>query len=292
MVGEIAGLSAAACWALGSLFFSRIGRTTSPEAMNLGKSLGAGLLLVTTAVLVGGGGFTLGPALLWLVLSAIAGITIGDTAYFGALVRLGMGPALLLLSSAPAFTALGGWALLGEPLTGRDLAGIAAVSVGIALVVWRPPPSGAPPERRASGVALGILAVIGQASGSLLSKQAMVLGITPIRAGGGRLLVGGLVLALVLAVRGRLRGATGELRMNRTWLRVGAASMVGSYLGIWLAQIAINGARSTGVAATLLGTSPIFALPIARIAGEKIELRAVVGALLGVGGVALLTSSA
>lgn len=292
MVGEIAGLCAAACWAAGSLLFSRIGRQTSPEAMNLGKCLAAGTLLFATALLLGAGTWSMGPALVWLVLSAIAGLTIGDTAYFGALVRLGMGPALLLLSAAPAFTAVGGWLFLGEPLTSRDLAGIGAVSVGIALVVWQPrgDRAKAGPERRlGEGVALGILAAICQATGSLLSKRAMVLGLTPIQTGGGRLLVGGVALAVFLAVRGRLAPAIRELDKDRTWVRVAGASLVGSYLGIWLAQVAIDGARSTGIAATLLGTSPIFALPIAKLAGEKIEARAVVGALLGVFGVALLT---
>lgn len=295
MVGEIAGLCAAACWALGSLLFSRIGRRTTPEAMNLGKCLFAGLLLSATALLFGSGPWVSGPAGVWLVLSAIAGLTIGDTAYFGSLVRLGLSPALLLLSSAPAFTALGGWLFLEEPLTSRDLAGIGAVSVGIGLVVWQPRKPGKAPgtERRVVvGVALGVLAAIGQASGSLLSKRAMVLGLTPLQTGGGRLLVGGLVLALFLTLRGKIAPVARELSADRTWLRVAGASLVGSYVGIWLAQIAIDGARSTGIAATLLGTSPIFALPIARIAGEKIEARAVVGALLGVGGVALLTSSA
>ena len=289
MIGELCGLAAAACWAVGSLLFSRIGKSTTPEAMNLGKCLSAGLLLSGTALAVGGGGGVFGPGLGWLALSAVAGLTIGDTAYFGALVRLGMAPALLLLSAAPAFTAVGGWLFLGEQLTSIDGAGIGAVTAGIALVVWQPGAPGAPERKLGPGIVLGIVAAMGQAAGSLLSKQAMLLGVTPLEAGGSRLLIGGVVLAAALALRGRLAPSVVALRSERTWLRVTAASLVGSYAGIWLAQVAIDRAKSTGIAATLLATSPIFAIPIARLAGETIRARAVAGAVLGVGGVALLT---
>ncbi len=293
MIGEVAGLCAAACWATGSLFFSRLGRHTSPEAMNLGKSAAAGSLLVFTALLLGWRGSMSGAAFGWLFASALAGITVGDMAYFGALVRLGMAPAVLLLSSAPVFTSIGGWIFLGESLGAREVLGIAAVTGGIALVVTAPARGPSAEVRHSgrwgAGIALGVLSALGQASGSLLSKQAMLLGVAPAEAGGLRLVLGGLVLGLILAARGRASTAVGELAKNRAWLRVAGASMLGSYAGIWLAQVAISRAKTTGVAATLLATSPIFALPIARLAGETIGLRAVLGAALGVGGVALLT---
>ena len=293
MTGELCGLAAAACWAGGSLLFSRIGRTTAPEVMNLGKSIAAGSLLVLTAIVLGWRGSMSGVAFGWLFASALAGITVGDTAYFGALVRLGLAPAVLLLSSAPVFTAMGGWVFLGESLDANEAAGIAAVTAGIALVVTAPASELSADARRTgrwgAGVALGLLAALGQAGGSLLSKQAMLSGVGPAETGGLRLLLGGTVLGLVLVARSRVAATVRELTTGRRWLRIAGASMLGSYAGIWLAQVAISRAKTTGIAATLLATSPICALPIARLAGETIRLRAVAGALLGVGGVALLT---
>src|SRR5688572_28864958 len=115
---------------------------------------------------------------------------------------------------------------------------------GIALVVTAPA-SGPSAEVRKGGawgvgIALGVLSALGQASGTLLSKRAMLLGVTPLEAGGLRLVLGGLVLGLILAARGRASGAVRELAKNRTWLRVAGASMLGSYAGIWLAQVAIS----------------------------------------------------
>src|SRR5205085_2067457 len=78
---------------------------------------------------------------------------------------------------------------------------------------------------------------------------------------------------------------TRALIAKRMWLRVGLASMVGTYCGIWLAQTALLKARSTGVATTLLATSPVFALPIAHLAGnERMTARAVIGVLIAIGG--------
>jgi len=95
---------------------------------------------------------------------------------------LGVRAALLLLSMAPVFAAVGGALWLSEPLGLRDALAIAAVLAGVALVVneqagaeaARGPLS---PRARAFGVTCGLIAAIAQASGSLLSRAAMATGV-------------------------------------------------------------------------------------------------------------------
>jgi drug/metabolite transporter (DMT)-like permease len=71
---------------------------------------------------------------------------------------------------------------------------------------------------------------------------------------------------------------------------VGGSAFVGTYVGMWLSQVAIGRASSTAVAATLLATSPIFALPIGRwLEAERITARALGGTVLAVAGLAALT---
>ncbi|MBI2388764.1 MAG: DMT family transporter [Deltaproteobacteria bacterium] len=291
-VGELAAVSAAVLWAIGSLLFARIGRDGVPAgAMNLGKLVVAGAALGATAFVRSGHVVPSGaPAhALWLLAaSAIVGLTIGDTAYFGAILALGVPRAILLLSSAPVFAALGGFFWLGERLDARALVGMALVFAGIALVVLRPSKGG---ERGlARGVALGLVAGIGQASGSLLSRRAMQVGIDPLAAASGRILVG-LVGVLALALITRDAAAwTRALLVRRTAVRISVAAMIGTYCGIWLAQTALLHARSTGVAATLLATSPVFALPIAHLLGqERMTARAAIGVLTAVAGIAALS---
>lgn len=298
-VGELAGLAAALAWAVGSTLFSRIGRAASPLSMNLGKCLSAGLLLGVTLVAMRGLAISApAPALGWLVASAVAGLTIGDTAYFNALVRLGVPRAILLLSTAPVFAAIGARIFLDEPLGARSALGIAVTLAGIALTVTSSTAdastghesSAAHRARTALGLGFGVLAGLGQAAGSLLSKQAMTAGLDPLFVSSGRLLVGGVTLLLAAAIRGRLPSVARDLGENRAWLRIAGAGLVGSYAGIWLSQIALAKTPSTGVASTLLATSPVFALPIAHLLGdERIRPRGAFGAFVTVGGVALLS---
>jgi drug/metabolite transporter (DMT)-like permease len=62
----------------------------------------------------------------------------------------------------------------------------------------------------------------------------------------------------------------------------------GPFLGVWLSQVAIK-YPATGIASTILSTTPIFLIPVAAIIErEKATLRAIVGALVAVAGVAML----
>ena len=266
MIGELAGLAAAACWAGGSLLFERIGASTSAGAMNLGKTTSAFAVLLLASVMVRGGTASLDGTPLELGLlagSAVVGITIGDTAFFGAVTRLGAPRAVLLLSTAPVF------AVVIESLRRAsipppwELAGTALTLAGVALVLTRSPLPGT--ARSTTGVWLGILAALSQGAGSVMSRGAMGGRIDPLSASWGRLLVAGIALAVLGVASGRLASWVRELTRKGTLVRVGAASFLGVVCGLFLSQVALARASSAGVAATLLATVPIFALPLAHV---------------------------
>lgn len=289
--GELAALAAALTWAIGSLLFGRIGRTVPPGAMNLGKLVSAGSLLAFTHLLISSRPFVpvgAGPTTVALLAaSGLLGLTIGDTAYFGAIVALGVPRAILLLSSAPVFATLIGWAWLGERLAPRALLGIGLTLGGVVLVVARRAAGAAPASAR--GVALGVIAALGQAGGSVLSRRAMQAGFEPLAAAVGRIAVGAVGLVVVASVTGHVRPWGAALARDRAWLAVTGASLIGTYGGIWLSQLALAHARSTGVASTLLATSPVFALPLAHALGaEKMTGRSALGVGLAMAGIALL----
>ncbi len=296
-VGELCAVLAAMTWAIGSMLFSRVGRTVSPGAMNMGKLVVSGTLLVATYVVLtqaSGGSVLASPAvppfaIALLVASSIIGLTIGDTAYFEAIVSLGVPRAILLLSSAPVFAALGGWLWLDERLDLRSMLGVGVTLSGIALVVLgRPGDGGLPATPR--GVAAGLIAGVSQGAGSLLSRRAMQAGIDPLASAAVRVCVGAIALLVFGVSIGKARGWARELSKDRAFLRVGLACLVGSYVGIWLSQVSIARASSTGVASTLMATSPAFALPLAHAFGfERTTSRAAVGVFVTLGGIACLT---
>lgn len=311
MIGELAALGASCCWAVGSHMFGRIGRSgeVPPGAMNLGKCLTAMALFAMTACVLGAFGGHVVPIVTpraagWLLASGFVGLALGDGAYFQSIVILGVRRALLLLSTAPVFAAIGGALWLGEQLGMREWAAILAVMVGVGVVVEErdagsvPPralaPSRpgepAPPRLTTAGVLFGIAAGLGQAVGSLMSRAAMTEGVTALDAALVRLPGGVMGILIFAALSRRLVGYTRALRRPRIMSAIAGSAAVGTYLGIWLSQFAIGHAGSTAIASTLLATSPIFALPLGKwLNADRISPRAMGGTLVACAGLMLLT---
>jgi drug/metabolite transporter (DMT)-like permease len=212
---------------------------------------------------------------------------------------LGVRRALLLLSTAPVFTAIGGALWLGEPPGPREAISIAAVLAGVGVVVNEqatraPEGEAAPPPAKKGTVLLGLLLGVGsgagQAAGSLVSRAAMASGVSPLDTALVRLPAALAGIVVLAGATGRLLPWARSLARPRLLAAISGAALVGTYLGIWLAQVAIGRSRSTAVASTLLATSPIFALPLGRwLEGERVTLRAIVGTLLACAGLGGLT---
>jgi drug/metabolite transporter (DMT)-like permease len=304
VIGEAAALGAAFCWAVGSHLWGRIGRSAdaAPGALNLGKCIAGALFFGATGLAVLGRpwpdlpGRTLG----LLVLSGIIGLTLGDSAYFGAMAILGVRRALLLLSTAPVFAALGDAVLLGQPPRAAEGAAIAAVLAGVAVVVYEQPtstPGDAPSPVLPRGTLIlglifGVGSGVGQAAGSLASRAAMTAGATPLETALVRVPAALAGMVALSAATGRLVPYARSLARPRLVGAIAGAAFVGTYVGIWLSQLAIGRSSSTAVASTLLATSPIFALPLGRwLNGERITARALAGTVLACAGLGALTFS-
>ena len=65
------------------------------------------------------------------------------------------------------------------------------------------------------------------------------------------------------------------------------AAFFGTYLAILLQQTALK-FTAAGIAQTLAATSPLFVLPIAVWLGELVTVRAVLGVLVAIAGIALV----
>jgi len=140
------------------------------------------------------------------------------------------------------------------------------------------------------GLLWGILAALAQAVGMVSSRFILVdQSISPLWSSLIRLTGGAVVLLLLLwRQQGRWVPAVSLPRLSgRAWVAVIIAATGGTYLGIWLQQIALQLAPAA-IAQTLMGTSPIFILPLVAFLGEKVSLRAVLGVGVAIAGIALL----
>jgi drug/metabolite transporter (DMT)-like permease len=290
-MGELAALTAALLWAAGSLLFARAGQRTAPVVLNLVKTAG-GLLMTALTVLALGGALV--PRQLtpdevgWLALSGVLGLTVGDSAFFVALNRLGARKAMLLWAVVPLATALLAWPVLDEVPGPAAAVGGAVTLAGVAWVLnERAPGGGAGAQGLGVGLAFGLVAVACQAVGSVTAKMAGTqldaVGLTLVR-----LFFGSVGLALQVLVQGRLREVKAILQERRELAIVMAATALGTWLGLWLSMASLK-LTLAAIAATLTATTPIFVLPLSRIfLKERLSLTAVAGAGVAVVGVAIL----
>ena len=298
-LGLAAAVTAALLWAIGSMLYRMVGRVLPPVRLNRAKGLAASLLFAGVVGWhwwrPGAGPLAVPPRMLALLAaSGVIGIGCGDTGYFAALNRLGPRRVLLLFTLAPVLTALLAWPLLDERPGALQAAGILLTCGGVGWVIAERTPGGGGFD--AAGTWFGIGAALCQAVGSLLSRHVFEqTGCDAALSALVRILGGTAVLLLMLPLDRALRVADDQpgTRATRpgpvaTWLLLGAAMFLGTFLGIWLQQLAFKLSDNVGVAATLLATSPLFILPLAAAAGERVSARAVAGAALSVLGVAVL----
>lgn len=289
-MGELAALSAAALWAFASLLFTGLSRDHGPIVMNTLKCVIAVGLLILTLVILEGHPWPVGVGsadLAILGISGLVGLTIGDTAYFNALTRIGPRRALLMMALVPPTTALIAWPLLNEIVTLPMVAGMLLTVAGVVWVIRERTPE-ARQTAEAAGLAFALVAMVCQSTGNVLAKlggtDASALGISVVR-----VLAGSVGLLVVLSVRRRLGELAAPLQRPAIRSRILLATFLGTYLGIWLINMGLKWTSHTGIAATLSSTSPIFILPLAWVVlGERFSARAVVGALIALLGVALL----
>jgi drug/metabolite transporter (DMT)-like permease len=96
-------------------------------------------------------------------------------------------------------------------------------------------------------------------------------------------------LAAGAAVLRRPRNFGDLARDRRALLQTLGGTVFGPFLGVWMSLYAVSRAN-TAVASTILAASPVFVIPLVRVVhGERASWRAWAGAIVAVGGVALLT---
>lgn len=289
--GEAACLGAAFLWAFSvGLFRDPIRRHGAP-AVNLVKCAIATALLGATIAIAGSASSIVaaGPRSLTLVVvSAWIGLTLGDTALFGAVARIGPSKALLLQTLAPVFTAVLAWVWPGEVPSRFQAWGSVLVLAGVGLVVARPEPAdGATGAAGTGGFALGVLSAWGQGTGIVLAKAGME-SMPVLPAAFVRMAAGTAGLVVLAAATGRLSRVASAARGGDRG-RIAGASVLGAYVAMMLMMAGVATAHAS-VAAVLLSTTPVFGLGVDFVMlGRRPTVRGVVGTIVAVAGVFVLS---
>ncbi|MGF1722455.1 DMT family transporter [Vibrio kyushuensis] len=288
--GEIAALSAAVVWAVATWIYSQFSHQFSAMQLNIVKGTIASAMMLLVLPLIPVPDFSLTPTYIAvLAVSGVIGIAIGDSAYFAALKRIGPNKTLLLESLAPPLSGVLALVFLGTVISMQAWLGVVITTVAVASVVFQPNDDANPVSR--SGIGYGLLASVCQASGVVISHYALVAGnLPPLLGALIRLAVGVLAVALIIcwfedkpfkAIKMNLRSMG-----NRSFLWLFSAIFVGTFLALWLQQVALKHANPA-IAQTLIATSPLFILIIYAIRREAITKQSVIGTLFALVGISL-----
>ena len=285
ILGITAALASSASWALGSILFKRLGETLSPLAMTLAKGTVSIILIGVVLCFMGFSELTLEPLLL-LAASGVLGIAVADSLFFEALQDLGPHALAVLMMLGMVITPIMAVLFLGESPTLLAWTGIALVVAGIGVVLHA---KFAGDEERSSfrGAILGTLSVICMAVSMIIAKKGLA-SISAMQATFIRMVAGTVGMLLCGILMGRLGKWMLPFREPRLFGLFVLSVCVVTFGGFWLSLVAIKYV-DVSIAYTLNSTEPLFILPLAvLILKERITLRALLGTVVALGGIACL----
>jgi len=287
--GELSALTTAALWSVSALAFASATMRAGSLSINVVRLV---LALLYLSVLVPLAGIELhvsSSQMILLGISGIIGFAFGDSFLFAAFKEVGARLSMLIMASAPAVASILAFFFLHENLSVWGVIGMATTLAGISIVV-RERNQGTSGPIVGRGIIYAIFAAIGQGVGLIFAKRAFIQGevngfiatLIRIAASLTIMLPVGVALARDPAVFGWI------IRDRRAVIFTAVGAVFGPFLGVYFSLVAVAN-TDVGVAATLMATVPILMLPLVRVVGkEHLTWKAVAGAFIAVGGVAIL----
>jgi len=295
-IGELAALGAALAFSFTSTFFTLAGRkfgAISSLAFSLPISF---VILIVVHTLMVGEVFPLSAGLdrwFYLTVSGIMGFVISSIFILRAFQYIGPRLSLLVSSSSPILGAILAWIFLGQELPANAVLGIALVLGGILWVVSEGGGDKSKLEEinpdYQKGLMFAFAGALGQAVSFVFSSQGVSGDFPAMSASLMRTFVGLVTLWLVIIaqrnVRSNIKLLTSE---GRSMVFIFIAAVSGPVIGASLVLLSLQ-FTSVGVSSTLSNTTPIILIPIGYfVFKEKITLRAIVGTIIAIAGIAIL----
>lgn len=304
--GLIFALFATISWSLGIFPFTQGARRLGVNELNHFRLLLATIVIGIVSFIVAPESFVelfssdYLTAWIWLGLSGLIGLSIGD--HFGFAMYAILGPRLgsVLTTFAPAAALLLGSLLLSENISMLGIIGMSITIIGVITISLGKSERDLVPDHGhgsiAKGVLFGILAALCQGAGLVLAKKGMLSeymfhhSVHPVHATFIRLLTGTLILHILTLIRGKIVPVyTPVLKNQNNGIRYAMlGTFFGPVFGVTMSIYAV--ARiDASVAQTIFSLVPVAAIILTYFRHhEKISLKSMTGVLVALLGVFIL----
>ena len=301
LYGMILSLCASIFWTFSPVFFAAAGRKIGPYRVNVNRLIMAGLMLCAIGLVYapfapGGHPFVIPwRGGLYLALSGLLGLVVGDMFYLKALIMIGPRRTTQFITLAPILPVMVAWIVLGERLSWNILLGIVMIIGGIAYIVFHEQtPLGEvtaePGSFSTKGFFIALIAIVFHSMGAIMARWAFVEApqIDPVIATVVRVASSAVIMALVALFRNDLFGSIRSLRTPGALSRLTGGVLAGPVIGMIFYVSAFKFAYA-GVVSTLSGFSPVLILPIIAIRYRvKIRIETIIGAVVTVAGASIM----
>ncbi len=305
-IGEVISLAVAVLWTAAALTCEVSSKRIGVASTNVWRMLLGLLFSMLLCWKIMGSAFPLYADVetwLWLFASGVVGFVIGDICLLNSYMTIGSRYGQLFMTTAPIFSAISAWALMGQHMTLMNIIAMLVTLLGIAISVL-----GRGQGKKLvsldlplKGVLFGLGAGVGQGVGYVLS----VIGLhhytdivpkdylakfsleIPFSANIIRLVAGLLCFTTLLIIKGKVSEFKCSSIDPKGMFYVVLAVLTGPVIGVGLSLMASQ-YTVAGVASTIMATTPIMILlPTYFFFHQKITIKSVLGAIISVVGVAM-----
>lgn len=301
--GLIAAVITLFCWTIGTFAFTKASELYIPKSINRVRLLFATVLL-TVIVCVWQ---QISPLelfqsplpehWLWLGISGVVGLSIGDYFAFSAYKMMGSSRTSLFSTFAPGAALFGGFIFLGEQMNAVGLIGM-AISVG--GLVWFIQSASAHQyteenkEHLRKGIIFAILGALCQGLGLVFAKKGLILEsetgrLMPVHATWIRMFAATIVIYVMGIFKGNLWGEFKAVTFTPAIIKpVAIGTVFGPVIGVSMSLFAAS-VIEVSLAQTIFSLLPISVMLAAVLMRrEKLDLTSFIAALIGVAGVFIL----
>jgi drug/metabolite transporter (DMT)-like permease len=302
--GILFAILATLSWAIGIFPFTEAARRLGTNTLNHFRLVLASLLIGILALLTGNNFLGIFSeeyknAWLWLGLSGIIGLTIGDYFAFEMYRILGARTGSVLTTFAPAAALILGGILINEKISFTGIIGIIITIIGVNFISFGKSERKKIPDHGHGsilyGIITGILAALCQGAGLVLAKKGFISmtsenTLSPVHATFMRLICATISLFIFTMFRGNYREVILPLKLNsQKGIRYAVAgTLFGPVIGVCFSLFTVS-YIDPSIAQTFFSLVPALAFIFsAALLREKMSMKSIAGLIVAIAGVMIL----